>query len=271
MSSSLLNAAEVAAGNTRNIVITFCNSAYGVVLENWLIGLKRLGVSNVLVCALDQPLARQLLSQGVPVAFTPCNPALSDIWAIRQGVIHDLLASGFNVLHCDVDAVWLKNPLPLIESFDADIISSQGTTHPNSCHKAWGHVLCYGFIQLRSNPRAIRLVQQSVAEAATCESFDDQRHLNEQLLACGMQWSARSVYQVPCRGGHFTCSPEPILGKNEELGLRVVLLPHAQIQRLPNKLEAAQDVFVRHPLSPKNAEKKEAVLRKNGCWFLPPN
>ena len=146
---SLLDMAENIADSRRNLIITFCSSSYFELLKNWLTALGRLGQFPVLVCALDKALADALRVEGVPVVCTPCKIDLSDIRSVRTKTIRDLVAAGFNVTQSDVDAVWLRDPRPLMKSLDADIISSQGSVYPNSCLKCAGHVLCCGFIEFR--------------------------------------------------------------------------------------------------------------------------
>ena len=51
--------------------------------------------------------------------------------------------------------------------------------------------------------------------------------------------------------------------------MRVVVLPHASVQRVPNDLERSEEIYVRHPLSGKSVGDTERSLRENGCWFLP--
>ena len=50
--------------------------------------------------------------------------------------------------------------------------------------------------------------------------------------------------------------------------IKVAILPHSYIQRLPNDIEDEAKIFVKHPYSPKNRGDTEAVLRANRSWLL---
>jgi nucleotide-diphospho-sugar transferase len=267
---ALLAKARQVAGSSGDVIITFCNSAYREVLANWLVPIRRYG-SPVLVCALDAALAGELESEGIPVICVSRGGQADDaIWAIRAQVVHALVTGGLGVIHSDVDAVWMKNPLELLDRHDADIVSSQGTVHPRACHAVWGHVLCYGFIKFRARGAVGKLLGKAAESAAREQNFDDQRCLNEQLLSEGVKWTVQSPYRISFAGTAFACSPEPIIGEGVVggLGLRVVILPHAQVQRLPNSIEDPSDIYVTHPLSPKKASDKKITLRDRGAWFL---
>nr|WP_245290805.1 putative nucleotide-diphospho-sugar transferase [Methyloligella halotolerans] len=181
------------------------------------------------------------------------------------------MAAGFNVTHSDADAVWVRDPFPLMDSLEADIVSSQGTIQPPSCHAVWGHVLCYGFIQFRSTPASLTLLREFAELAEGEGKFSDQISLNERLLSLEMEWTVKEPYGLNFREKDFFCSAEPIFGsaESEDLGrISVAILPHAQVQRLPNDVEEKTDAYVRHPLSQKNAEDIETVLRDQDCWFI---
>ena len=155
----------------------------------------------------------RLERDGIPVVRAPCERRIQEIWAIRAQAIHAMVAGGLNVTHSDVDAVWIKNPMGLLGEIEADIVSSQGSVHPRECHAQWGHVLCYGFIQLRASEATVELLGEAAAAASREPQFDDQCFLNNQLLARGIEWSVRSPYRIPFRDTSFTCSREPIVGE----------------------------------------------------------
>ncbi len=269
-SGSLLAKAREVAGSTSSLVITFCDSAYRDVLMNWLQPLRHYGRVPLLVIALDADLASQLERGGVPVIRARCDEGVHGIWAIRAQVLHAMVAGGLNVIHSDVDAVWIKNPMGLLEKIDADIVASQGTVHPPECHAAWGHVLCYGFMLFRASAATVELLGEAAEVASREERFDDQRLLNHQLLARGIKWAVRSPYRLPFRDTLLTCSREPIFGECSVRSgsIRVAIIPHANIQRLPNSIEDPRSIYVSHPLSPKDASKKFGVLSDNGAWFI---
>ena len=261
---SVVQIAAQVADESKNIIVVFCDSRYQKILENWLVALDQLGDLPVLVVALDEPLAKQLRQEGVPAIHVPCDVDFADIWAVRARVISDLVAAGYNVIHSDADAVWLKDPRPLLASFDADIISLKA---PCSLPLAWrnGGMSCATDLFNSGRPKLPSGSQRNSEMAAGPKTFSDHITLNERLLQ-KIQWEVQAPYQVPFRGREFTCSPLPIIGETE--AIRVVVLPHCQFQRFPNSLEETEEMYVCHPLSPKTAEGTEEVLREVDCWFM---
>ena len=266
----LVAKAREAAGSSDHVVVTFCDSTYRDVLRNWLAALDRLADVPVLVVALDDRLACELEEKQVPVCYLPCDAQANAIWSLRAQAIYALVAAGLNVIHSDVDAVWIKNPMALLERIEADIVSSQGTVYPPECHARWGHVLCYGFIYFRPSCATIELLREAAEIALMEEQFDDQRYLNHQLLTRGVRWSISSPYRVSFGSRWFTCSLGPIMGTCElqSAGVRIAVIPHAYVQRLPNGIEDEAVRYVCHPLSPKDALQKKEVLRQNAAWFI---
>lgn len=54
----------------------------------------------------------------------------------------------------------------------------------------------------------------------------------------------------------------------QSAGVRIAVIPHAYVQRLPNGIEDEAVRYVCHPLSPKDALQKKEVLRQNAAWFI---
>lgn len=88
----------------------------------------RLNQENLYIICLD-PRIDQYLS----LYQLKCSAIRSNIrgkeykmWMFRTQITLKLLVKGYDVLLTDNDALWLKNPLPIIEKYlDNDIISSR--------------------------------------------------------------------------------------------------------------------------------------------------
>jgi hypothetical protein len=259
------------ADANKNLIVVFASYKYSRILKNWLVAIEKLGSLPVLVVSLDERLADELRSQGIPTIFSPCDAESgSAIWSARAKVIYELVAAGYNVIHSDADAVWLKDARDLLKESKADVVISQGTTYPLSCHEAWGHLLCYGFVQFRTTAATKEMLRILAEQADGPEPFDDQHNLNQYLLVNKIKWNVSSPYSVPFRNREFQCSFDAITGEAEPdtaLSLRVTILPHSKVQRLP-EVESPGDCYVCHPVSPKTPEGTEAALRVHNCWFL---
>uniref|UniRef100_A0A0D9VVY1 Nucleotide-diphospho-sugar transferase domain-containing protein n=1 Tax=Leersia perrieri TaxID=77586 RepID=A0A0D9VVY1_9ORYZ len=123
------------------IVVTFGNHAFLDFILTWVRHLTGIGVDGLLVGAMDTKLLRELYLRGVPVFDMGSRMATEDAgWGTptfhRMGrekvlLINALLPFGYELLMCDTDMVWLKNPLPYLARYpDADLLSSSDQVIP---------------------------------------------------------------------------------------------------------------------------------------------
>lgn len=244
------------------IVIVFANQGYLPVLNNWLYAIDQLGVSNYLVVALDDKLYANMASRGIPVLLRTCNPALESLWVHRLQVIQEILNVGFNVLHSDADAVWLKNPLEkYIYNQPYDLIFSQGSFWPLDVYKSWGFVLCCGFFFMSANSVILQWIETLVDRVK--HDKDDQVSVNRLLLEKNIQWPEADSYALDFQGKRFCCYKDVLIGKGSELS--IALLPHARFQRVKDQDD---DVYIKHIISAKKTDSIMQVLQDNNCLFI---
>ncbi|GJN40427.1 hypothetical protein PR202_gb29636 [Eleusine coracana subsp. coracana] len=123
------------------IVVTFGNYAFMDFILTWVRHLTDLGADNLLVGAMDTKLLRELYLRGVPVFDMGSKMATEDAgWGSpnfhkmgREKVllINELLPFGYELLMCDTDMVWLKNPQPYLARYpDADLLTSSDQVIP---------------------------------------------------------------------------------------------------------------------------------------------
>ncbi|PKA64104.1 hypothetical protein AXF42_Ash005116 [Apostasia shenzhenica] len=123
------------------IIVTFGNYAFMDFILNWVKHLTDLNVFNLIVGAMDIKLLEALYRKGVPVFDMGSNMNTIDVgWGSptfhkmgREKVflINALLPYGYELLMCDTDMVWLKNPLPYLARFpQADILTSSDQVIP---------------------------------------------------------------------------------------------------------------------------------------------
>lgn len=123
------------------IIVTFGNYAFMDFILNWVKHLTDLHVFNLLVGAMDTKLLEALYWKGVPVFDMGSNMNTIDVgWGSptfhkmgREKVflINALLPFGVELLMCDTDMVWLKNPLPYLARFpEADVLTSSDQVIP---------------------------------------------------------------------------------------------------------------------------------------------
>ncbi|XP_022937164.1 arabinosyltransferase XEG113-like [Cucurbita moschata] len=123
------------------IIVTFGNYAFLDFILNWVKHLTDLDLSNLLVGAMDTKLLEALYWKGIPVFDMGSHMSTVDVgWGSstfhkmgREKVIliDSILPYGFELLMCDTDMVWLKNPLPYLARYpEADVLSSSDQVIP---------------------------------------------------------------------------------------------------------------------------------------------
>lgn len=115
----------------RELIVALANSNVKYMLEVWFTNIKRVGIPNYLVIALDDEIARFCKSNGVPfytrdpddgvdsVARTGGNHAVS---GLKFRILREFLQLGYSVLLSDVDIVYLQNPFHYLYR-DSDVES----------------------------------------------------------------------------------------------------------------------------------------------------
>jgi hypothetical protein len=192
---------------------------------------------------------------------------LQNLWRLRL-LLARTCAHGIDVIHSDIDAIWLRNPIPEYFSQNADdLVVSQGTAWPYEVVTRQGFVLCCGLFYLRSNDASLTLLNDMLRNIVLTN--DDQTSLNH-LIHASVTWDRQlsNPYQFIFRGYKVTCSEAPIRGRCHQTGLTVTLLPHHLFQRLHMPDRPA---FVKHLFSEKTDRDKFESFRQSGCLFLHEN
>lgn len=242
-------------------IVTFSNERYIPVARNWLAAIEAAGVAApVRIVALDDATRKAFPSEKV--LYRPCDASgFADIMAFRITVLRELLANSSGLIHSDADAVWLRDPLPMINRCGGDMVFSQGTVWPPDVHSRTGIVLCCGLYYLR-NTGPVRRFMARVEARVACDR-SDQASVNRQLLEDGIEWRVDDPYAIPFGDTYFTASRQVIRSRSDQ-PFAVSVLPHHLFPRL---MPAADpEVFVAHPLSPKTCEGSVAVLSQYGLW-----
>jgi hypothetical protein len=243
-----------------DVILVLCNSHYKEVLVNWIAAMEQIRVRNYLVIALDQKLFMYLINNNINAYFHRIGNNKKDLWTARLFMVKKVLDLGFNVIHSDPDAIWLKDPQ---ESFfrknDWNISFSQGTIWPIDIYEKWGFVLCCGLYGIRSTESNRQLVTEIMKEMNN--SDDDQTAVNRILFKKGIQWEVANPYKTRYKDKEFICSEDPIKGKSH--GIDIEVLPHHLFQRIAVDNEA----FVKHLLLERNGKSIMEILKDNQLIF----
>ncbi|KAF1873770.1 hypothetical protein Lal_00029475 [Lupinus albus] len=123
------------------IIMVFGNYALMDFTLTWVKKLTDLGISNFLVGAMDTKLLEALYWKGIPVFDMESHMTTVDVgWGSRAFhkmgrerviLIDSILPFGFEILMCDTDMVWVKNPLPYLARYPkADVLTSSDQLIP---------------------------------------------------------------------------------------------------------------------------------------------
>lgn len=248
--------------------LVFANWAYREVLLNWLVASARVELTNIVIVAYDRRLERFLRRRGFDCVFLPMKPGKSNLWW-RMFVFYALCEAEVDFVHCDADAVLLKNPAESLNEFpSADLVASQGTVHPKNVVDMTGFVVCMGFFLIRSNKRTRAFMKRALERAP--HDGTDQSAVNNTLLEWVTVWTG----PIDCsstleyKGKPFRVFPQALVSRTAE-ELATVLLPHHLFQRYFLGLE--HNPVLVHPLARQHGHTKMKKLSELGLIFLRPD
>jgi hypothetical protein len=247
------------------LVVAFSDNRYRDVLLNWLVAVHRLGISNYLIVSLDEHIHDFLLQRGFPSFLSVLRGPLSNLWRLRLEVLRALCDHDLTIVHSDIDAIWLRNPVPEYFSGQSDhLVATQGTVWPEDVVRKQGFVLCCGLFSIRSSP-GIRSLLDDIIEDVK-RTGDDQVSLNR-ILNASVDWDMNLVnpYHFDFQRNRFICSEQTIRGTSPARGIKVSMLPHHLFQRIHMPAKAA---YAKHLLSPKTCQGKLISFKEANCLFL---
>ncbi|QCD81833.1 arabinosyltransferase XEG113-like [Vigna unguiculata] len=196
------------------VIVTFGNYAFMDFILTWVKQLRNLEVSNFLVGAMDTKLLEALYWKGIPVFDMGSHMSTVDVgWGSptfhkmgREKVIliDSILPYGFELLMCDTDMVWLKNPLPYLARYpEADILTSSDQVIPtvvDDSLEVWQEVsgaYNIGIFHWRPTESAKKLAKQWKEMLLADDKIWDQNGFNDILhkqLGPSVDDESRLVY-----------------------------------------------------------------------------
>ncbi|CAN4095415.1 unnamed protein product [Withania somnifera] len=197
--------AEVAVG--KEVIVVLANANVKSMLEIWFTSVKRVGIPNYLVVALDDDIVDFCKENGVQVykrdpdegvdsiGKTGSNQAVS---GLKFRILRVFLQLGYSVLLSDVDIVYLQNPFDhLYRDSDVEVMSdghnnltaygyNDVSDEPDMGWGRYAHTMRIwahnsGFLYIRPTIPAIELLDR-IAERLTRDPNSwDQAVFNEEL------------------------------------------------------------------------------------------
>ena len=177
-------------------------------------------------------------------------------WLFRLENIFKIITSGINVIHSDLDAVWVKNPVEkfIYKNNKYDIISSiahKKSAHPKEVRKKIGFTLCMGFIFFRSCTRTISFFKSLL------DNFDatDQATLNNVLADSNPTISSLTIGGI---NDNFLIETNKlnIMGLSKNIILRDNIF-----------ININSNIYVCHPNGGKTCNKTKNILKKCNLWM----
>jgi hypothetical protein len=177
----------------------------------------------------------------------------------RTFIFKKYLEDGYDIIHSDTDALWLKNPIPeLIESNNQDIIVStvrHREAFPPEVRKVFGFTCCMGWIFFRSNQNTINYLDKFLNTREIKGS--DQKNFNQFLL------HNKPTSQSHKLGDELTIHNASDQDCNyQELSL--LALSKLLVKRGPIE----EETYVWHPNTRKEAEYKKQSFIDRKKWLL---
>ena len=243
------------------LILVFANYNYLPVLENWLEAMNILGIKNIVVISLDKEIHNHLSKQNIRSSYRACELDLNKLWIHRVKICLEFMEQGYDIIHSDADAVWLKDPLEYLSNIKQDMIFSQGTFWPKDVHTEWGFVLCCGFFYIKNNASTLAFMNDLYKRVK--EDKDDQVSCNRLLMQSNIKWNVSNPYILKYRDVEFVCSEQLMIGTSKNLTIAV--LPHSKFQRIHEKDKIA---YIKHIISEKNSDSIMNILKETGCLFI---
>ncbi len=149
------------------VYLVSSNSAYMEVLLNWLISAvtqARVQLEKILVISYDERVSTVLSERQIPTIYVPFNEILSEdlilkapeftkVMMSRLAIFRLLNHWGADVVNLDTDAILLRDPEPLFNSYsDSEVVGMQGRFPPELIRE-WGTTICAGTVLIKSSPK----------------------------------------------------------------------------------------------------------------------
>ncbi|KAK9277536.1 hypothetical protein L1049_007080 [Liquidambar formosana] len=177
---SLASLLSVVADKNKTIVLAIAGNSYKDMLMSWVCRLRRLQITNFVVCALDHDIYQFSVLQGLPVFKDPSPPqdisfndchfgtkCFQRVTKVKSRMVLQILKLGYNVLLSDVDVYWFKNPLPFLYSFGPSVLAAQSDEFNKTGPINIPRRLNSGFYFARSDGFTIAAMEKVVKHAAT--------------------------------------------------------------------------------------------------------
>ena len=159
--------------------ITNGKEGYPEMAAVWAKFLDKLNINNYIIYCLDKESFDHLNERGIRCEIVRKKPQIKYknfegrelrdneryglVASYKLMIAKDLLKQGKNIIFADTDALFCRNPIPLINRLltQHDCLISTVThpmAYPEKIRKQIGFTLCSGFFVLKASPRAVNFL-----------------------------------------------------------------------------------------------------------------
>ncbi|KAF2931615.1 hypothetical protein DAI22_05g225100 [Oryza sativa Japonica Group] len=145
---------ELVADKNRSVVLAVAGASYRDMLMSWVCRLRRLRVTNFVVCALDQ--------ETYEFSVLQC---FQQVTKVKSRIVLKILRLGYNVLLSDVDVYWFHNPVSFLHSLGPGTFAAQSDEFNQTGPINMPRRLNSGFYYARSDDATITAMEMIVKHA----------------------------------------------------------------------------------------------------------
>uniref|UniRef100_A0A0E0L4L5 Nucleotide-diphospho-sugar transferase domain-containing protein n=1 Tax=Oryza punctata TaxID=4537 RepID=A0A0E0L4L5_ORYPU len=169
---------ELVADKNKSVVLAVAGASYRDMLMSWECRLRRLQVTNFVVCALDQETYEFSVLQGLPVFRDPLSPknvsfddchfgtqCFQQVTKVKSRIVLKILRLGYNVVLSDVDVYWFHNPVSFLHSLGPGTFAAQSDEFNQTGPINMPRRLNSGFYYARSDDATITAMEMIVKHA----------------------------------------------------------------------------------------------------------
>ena len=254
--ASALRLAARASPDGKTVVLVFGTIDFLALLQNWACHALALGIRWFVLVAMDGATHARLSAAPsklrIHALLLPrvrngnVNLTKFNVIGERQVFGLSVLEQGFNVLHSDADALWIKDPFPLLSN--GDVVAERIWGKPLSVVKEWGAAICTGFYFLRSTPPVLALARAVRTEVARKRrrqprwQASDQFYINHVLSTYGVRWAGgqRMAGAQSMVTRYFDINASVGVASTPRGPLRLVMLAHGVVPRACPMLSEAE-------------------------------
>lgn len=258
-------------GHRNYRIVVTSTSTYFPIFLNWLYQYYRFCPNTqflYFVC-FDSNVERTLTKYSLRCNYTHYLPSIGShqrLWLIRGLVVRKLITMGYDVFLADSDAIWLRNPFPILAQFpNSDILASRAS-YPEEIYERLGATVCMGFVYFQSNQGTISLWASVNDEMMKTKQPDDQRIFNRALMKLGLTFPRKLNYVI--NKVHDTG-----VIQTKDYSLNVTMLSHSMFRRvcdITNRNATRASVVAHCSISAKDLGMKQLAAKNFGLWYLRP-